>query len=393
MNRFLKHKKKFNEIGKKYDVEPCGKYYIYYLYDRLKYKNSIDDFFSNKLYDKSISHQEYYANLHTNIHKWSVVSKNFKSDASLMWRIIHRIDYTISKVMYPGLDAMDYFRYEFYKIRHCERKKFITEGELVKLNRKFNSGIEAKKAEVIVSDKREFNRLFSDIVKRKWIATDECTKEMFYSFCEGMDKIIAKPLDGGAGIGIFVADVTDKKKIDDLYEKIKDDNYILEEIIVQDNTIRRLNPSSVNTARVYSVHYHGNTYITGATLRIGSGEGPTDNYSRGGFAAEIDVNTGCVISKAVSQFGEGVYVHPKTGEQIIGIQIPYWNEIKKVVKRAHERVPSLGYLGWDVVVCADNSITFLEVNTCAGVELQQHPSKTGKKEIYLDILNDKVKHK
>ena len=53
---------------------------------------------------------------------------------------------------------------------------------------------------------------------------------------------------------------------------------------------------------------------------------------------------------------------------------------------AHERVKKIGYIGWDIVVCKDNTIAFLEANTCAGAELQQRPCLVGEKDLYSPYL-------
>lgn len=356
--------------------------FVYYLYLRVTLQISIENFYTYKLYDRTMSHDDFYSTLHTAIHRWKVVSKNFMPNATKLWLITHKIDYLISKIRYPGLDAMDYFRYEFYKIKHCVRKTFITEGALVKMNKSFNGSAKALESEKLIADKACFNSLFSDIVKRKWLASYNCSKDGFDNFCNGQNEIIAKPIDGGAGKGIFKANVSSEENRQKLYNYVKNEEYILEEILIQHHTLRELNPASVNTVRVYSVYYKGEVHITGATLRIGVGNGPTDNYSGGGIAAEIDLDSGCVISHAVCQTGKSFYIHPITNRIIIGVKIPMWSEIQSMIKLAHLRLPELRYLGWDVVVCDDNSITLLEANTCAGVELQQHPSLTGKKYLY-----------
>ena len=56
------------------------------------------------------------------------------------------------------------------------------------------------------------------------------------------------------------------------------------------------------------------------------------------------------------------------------------------VKQAHSKIPQLCYIGWDVVICEDGTVTFLEANTCSGVELQQHPLRKGVKHVYAPYL-------
>lgn len=137
--------------------------------------------------------------------------------------------------------------------------------------------------------------------------------------------MICKPIDGGGGgKGVFLYEISSLENIKSLYSDLSETNYLVEEVVIRHESISRLNPSSVNTIRVYSVFYKQDVYITSATLRIGNGPGVTDNYSSVGLAAEIEVNDGVVISRAVSQSGESYYVHPYSNIPIIGTKIPEW---------------------------------------------------------------------
>lgn len=360
--------------------------YFHYLYLRYKYGIGIEDYLSNALWDCRVNHDNYYQHLHTYIHKWSYVSKKFAPTSNALWLAIHYIDYLITKIYCPGLDAMDYFRYNFWEFLPSKRRTFITEGGISKMNRKLNGSPEGLKMAQVFRDKPSFNSLFSDIIGRKWIVTQGTTKEQFVHFCKGLKKVICKPTDGGGGKGIFVVLIDNEADAIKLYDDISSQKYIIEEVIQQHDAIAKLNPSSVNTLRVCSVNVKGEVAVISATLRIGNGEGVTDNYSSGGLATEVDVKQGIVTSRAVSQNGDSIFIHPFTQVPIIGTVIPEWEKIKEVVVSAHRRVPQLGYIGWDVVVCKDGRVTFLEANTCAGVELQQHAPLIGKKHLYAKYL-------
>lgn len=375
----------FSEKCKVQGINPL-RGYVKYLRLRIKYGIGIDVFLENKLWDNTINHDNFYLQLHTYIHKWSYVSKKFAPTSNGLWLAIHYIDYLITKIYCPGLDAMDYFRYNFWEFLPSKRRTFITEGGISKMNRKLNGSPEGLKMAQVFRDKPSFNSLFSDIIGRKWIVTQGTTKEQFVHFCKGLKKVICKPTDGGGGKGIFVVLIDSEADAIKLYDDISSQKYIIEEVIQQHDAIAKLNPSSVNTLRVCSVNVKGEVAVISATLRIGNGEGVTDNYSSGGLATEVDVKQGIVTSRAVSQNGDSIFIHPFTQVPIIGTVIPEWEKIKEVVVSAHRRVPQLGYIGWDVVVCKDGRVTFLEANTCAGVELQQHAPLIGKKYLYAKYL-------
>ena len=376
----------FESQGKKAGAPPGWVQYAQYLVYRKRYSVSVGDYFFNRLYDKSVSHETFFAGNHAVIHRWKNVRRKYKPEASALWCAVHGADYLVSKLLYPGLDAMDYFRYEFYNLRHAKRKTFITEGYLRRMNDRFNDERNHMDSFRILQDKAKFNTHFSEFVTRRWIKTEETSKEAFEVFCAGMDRVIAKPEDGTQGKGIFLASVSTQQERDGLFEQLRTQNYLLEEVLVQCPEIAVLNPSAVNSIRVYSVLRGEEVVITAATLRLGSGEGATDNYSAGGFAASIDTQTGIVVSRAVSQYGQSVYVHPKSKQTIIGTKIPKWEAVLDAVRRAHKMLPELRYIGWDVVVCENGTVTFLEGNTFAGVALQQHPLLEGKKPLYEKLM-------
>lgn len=383
MSKIRNHYRKFIQLGKDYNVQTSIRMYIFSIGIRLKYGVGSKDFFENRLFDANVSHKEFYETVHYVIHKWGTVSRKFMPNSSAFYRMRLYIDYKLSQVIYPGLDAMDYFRYEFYNIRHSKRKEYITEGAMKKMDKVFNGSSLCVEINERLSDKHEFNKMFSDIVTRKWLVTDECSEKEFLAFCNNEKKLIVKPLCEGGGKGIFTVEFTDDISKKQLFSELSCKHFIIEEIIEQHPVLARINPPSVNTVRIYTVaDKQGEIHITGATLRMGNGIGPTDNYSRGGLAAEIDTIIGVVVSRAVSQNADSVIIHPYSGEVILGKKIPKWKEMKELVIEAHKRVLPLRYIGWDVVVCADDQITLLEANTCAGVELQQHPGLVGKKSIY-----------
>ena len=143
------------------------------------------------------------------------------------------------------------------------------------------------------------------------------SRNHFEAFCQGLPRVIAKPEDGSQGKGIYIASILHEEEKEHLFNELKTQKYLLEELIIQCDEIAKLNPCAVNSIRVYSVVKGDDVIITSATLRLGSGRSDTDNYSAGGFAASIDIKTGLIVSRAVSQYGKSTYVHPVTGQVIL----------------------------------------------------------------------------
>lgn len=373
----IKKYKKENKIKR----STLGMLIDYFVF-RLKYHIGIYDYLNNSLFDKKIDHSNYYNNLHTYIHKWRNCVKYYAKEKKRSWIFFHHIEYLFFKVLYPGLDAMDYLRYEFYSLPHKKRKAFITEGFLKKMNNHFNPKNSITNDYYNVLDNKiRFNSFFNDFIKRNWISSKEDYSH-FFDFCNSNKTLFLKPASGGGGSGIEKVTINSESEIEEVFNRINNKDFILEEPIIQSDELNRLNRSSVNTIRVYTVIYNNDVVVIGATLRIGNGKGVTDNYSSGNYAANIDIEKGMVDSTAVSQFGERILHHPVSKVPIAGFKIPNWNLVIEAAKSAHLKIKQLRYIGWDVAIDKNNVPLLVEGNTFAGVELQQHPLLIGKKYIY-----------
>ena len=88
-------------------------------------------------------------------------------------------------------------------------------------------------------------------------------------------------------------------------------------------------------------------------LRMGSGGGVIDNATAGGLAAAIDPETGIVTSEACREDMSRMLSHPDTGVQILGMQIPRWQELLALVDQLARVVPMQPFVGWDLALTPD----------------------------------------
>jgi predicted ATP-grasp superfamily ATP-dependent carboligase len=78
-----------------------------------------------------------------------------------------------------------------------------------------------------------------------------------------------------------------------------------------------------------------------------------------------------------------VSVHPDTGQDIQGFQIPHWDKVLNMASQCYEAV-SLGYLGVDIVLDRDHGPLILELNARPGLNIQI-ANRTGLKHRLLKI--------
>lgn len=357
------------------------------------YAVSANDYFAYNL-DRVFGNdrkKDYWSHNNKIKRKWKTVKKQYMPNKSFLWYFIHRIDYCFSKIYCSGLDAWDYFAYEFYNCSISKRRTFITEGELRKLDILFNGTNKEKQSyeeRLLLEKKDMFNTVFSDLIHRKWmIYKDGMDLSNIKTFLFGVDSVIVKPIDGIQGNNIIKVEIFDDKDIDKLFEIVKNGGYLIEELLTQHKEISEFNPTSINTIRIYSVEFKGEIYVTAAAIRIGRLGACTDNFSAGGIMAAIDVDTGIVISRATEKYnGNEYYCHPDSNKVLIGFVVPCWNEILENVKCAHKRFKRLRYIGWDICITKDSKVAFVEGNTGSGVALQQVPLLQGKKDMYMSLL-------
>ncbi|MBI4816854.1 MAG: hypothetical protein HY791_11380 [Deltaproteobacteria bacterium] len=91
------------------------------------------------------------------------------------------------------------------------------------------------------------------------------------------------------------------------------------------------------------------------------------NLHQGGIGLAVDLETGRTF-RAVSM-GRTLTHHPESGAELLGLELPRFDEILDVSRRAAACVP-LGYLGVDVVVDAGAGPMILEINARPGLEIQ-----------------------
>lgn len=201
---------------------------------------------------------------------------------------------------------------------------------------------------------------------------------------KSLEDFVIKPSNGSAGNGIVViagregnewVGVSGKRyTIEDLRRHIADiifgvfshdkqDAAIIEQRIVQHPVIDTLFDRGLADIRVILFHHEPVLCMSRVPTLASDGKA---NLHQGAVGLGIDMQTG--LSYRAMLHGESIAVHPDSGADLIGIQIPFWNEIITHSRRIAESVP-LKYLGVDIAVAAQGPV-LLEINARPGLEIQ-----------------------
>ena len=110
------------------------------------------------------------------------------------------------------------------------------------------------------------------------------------------------------------------------------------------------------------------------------------NLHQGAVGVAIDTNTG--VSLRAERAGKSIEKHPDSGESLVGITLPHWQEIIAIAKRCYRAVP-LSYLGVDICIDAKAGPLVLEVNARPGLEIQNVKGR-GLQDLFLQFEQEQI---
>lgn len=91
------------------------------------------------------------------------------------------------------------------------------------------------------------------------------------------------------------------------------------------------------------------------------------NLHVGGLGVGVDLISGRTTAAIAGK--QPVAAHPDSDLPLLGVQIPYWEEILQIAARCADAV-ALGYLGIDIVLDAEQGPLVLELNARPGLAIQ-----------------------
>ncbi len=274
----------------------------------------------------------------------------------------------------------NYAKFEFYHLNSIQRKTYVTYGLSKKMIQTFNNPAYIS----VFENKLRFAEEFKNVYQRDYLNVTTMGFEEFEKFCQGKDKFICKPIDGSQGTNIKVYHIDNVKK---MYAEIKgnyESGYMLEEWIQQHPTLNRIYPDAVNCLRIITVYDGDEVHFLTGGVTFGI-ETEIANGSQASIIAPVNLDTG-FMDKPAATFGSILYEkHPKTNVKIQGVKIPFWDEVKDMLRTVCKHTPNVGYIGWDVAITPKGPI-IIEGNTTPGYKYYQIPKHLengiGNRQIY-----------
>lgn len=187
------------------------------------------------------------------------------------------------------------------------------------------------------------------------------------------DGLFFKPAEGDSGRGVFgLAIVTEAGRrvlrevltreevaLAVLAQRLAaaPEGYVIEEMIEQHLLLSSLNPTSVNTLRIWVVDDNCGVHVAGAFLRVGRAGSLVDNTAAGGLACAIDLDSGVIREALDLTLSRNQYpIHPDSGAKIVGLKIPHWPACKQLACDALRVLPGARFSGMDIAVTAHGPV-------------------------------------
>ena len=206
-----------------------------------------------------------------------LLALSFREQLPINVKIMMMIDVLWERLRY-GTEIQDYFQYEFYKLKNRERRNYMTFSKLRYTMQVCN---DPKKRDIF-DNKALFNYKFGKHLCRDWLDLTTASFNQFLVFTKKHPEFFAKARSGMFGKNAGRYDVSTYRTQDEteiLFERLKANGCIVEQIIKQHPSLEKFNKTSVNTLRVVTLLCaNGMPMVMAGVLRIGRAGKPADNF-------------------------------------------------------------------------------------------------------------------
>lgn len=250
----------------------------------------------------------------------------------------------------------EFFRYGFRSKENSLRDTYVTDKYI---NMTLAKVVGRKCHDEEINDKFNFYKLVEPYFRRKIVKVGSSSDwSSFREMALSVKKLIVKPNNAALGSGIFLVDIHSEEEAKSLFDRILKSNRgggysIVEQRVVQSDSMAVWNPTSVNTVRLSTFLTKKGFFVLSAMMRNGRAGQVVDNAGHGGVAASMDIETGTIITDGIDKMLNHYIEHPNSKVKYKGFQISRWDELLKTAEAAHRMVPQHIYIGWDFALTDD----------------------------------------
>jgi len=264
------------------------------------------------------------------------------------------------QVLY-GTSFPEYVYYGFEKRSHEQKSQYVTW-----YNRyAYMSFLNSVRDLHWLDDKFEAYTLLKPFYKRDaMLLSGESDFPAFCRFARKHKNIFVKPVNLELAEGVHRLTIEDNTDLREVFRSLLTEaqelhsyeikrpishKLILEELIIPSKAISRFNPAEMSLLRVTTVAVDGKIHFFYPCFRMMCGDGSARQGEVYSIDALIDAETGIVTTGGMCGVGEEQEFHPVSGVKIKGFAMPEWTELREMLTAAAGKLPTLRYIGWDVV--------------------------------------------
>lgn len=251
------------------------------------------------------------------------------------------------------------------------KSSFISFRSRFLYTRKLNNGNDTH----YLKNKYDAYKYFTDFYQRDVI--EIAGEEDFDKFAEFVKKhpvFVAKPEDLGRCVGVHKVN-SEGRDVRELFESLLNEgavnnalnawgnsaSVVCEEIIKQSEAMSKLHPASANCMRCSTIRVGDEVHCFYPWLKVGIGGDFVTGATYGSLMVGVDWEKGVANTDGFNEACERYVEHPDTHIKFIGYPIPDMDDLKKKLKQLSDMLPTVGYIGWDMVH-TDNGWVVMEGN-------------------------------
>lgn len=184
----------------------------------------------------------------------------------------------------------------------------------------------------------------------------------------GLEMIVKPTVETCNGEGVEMITDTGVNAIKSLFQRYGI-NFIVQEKVKQHPDLQRVNPTSLNSMRLYTYRSLDGSYkflYPFAHMRFGGKGAIKDNVSQGGGTCLIHQDG--LVDDRVYRFKHMNVSSLKAETGVENLRIPNYRGVIDTLLALHKRLPYFDFVGWDVTVLPDGEPLFIEFNLVPSVE-------------------------
>jgi hypothetical protein len=261
-----------------------------------------------------------------------------------------------------GFMPDEYFIYSLGNKTSDEKKAYISDKDRYEYSFLLNDFIDVG----IFSDKYRAYEKYKALYKRDAVCIErEADFGRFCAFIQKHPRFVKKEvgLSCGDSVALICLDQTQMSEKEVFHSLIAKGRHILEEPVVQSAEMAKFHKESVNTVRCATFRTSLGIEIGFCFLKTGQGDSFVDNGGAGGILIGLSKETGIIETDGRDEFSKVYQQHPDTHVTFMGQQLPAWDEMISLAKKASAMTPSVRYISWDFAH-TDAGWVVIEGNPC-----------------------------